>query len=440
MAAPRIVSDGEGRGVSRLTVPTISDLVPNHIKNELLSSNMNILNNASLQDPQQIRAEGKICVVPDRVVSETITIFCFSQTSYTAFNHTNLMCGTIYEIFQGESTNDIEAVRLFVQALVLIFGKGVINAIKADQILERASVNLVVQEINPNDQVSMDALTNDPEAVACRARLGVAESTNPQTLLLAYCGAVLLLAGKQINDASAAVWTARRVRGLAASMGTVVEQSSIIPFHVATALRVYQKLSLLIPLRASMVRVLFGSTGLGTQVASMSATLLNLLAWSEMNHVRMVQEYLFGRFPELLMIKQLQGSTMGILKTAWTYLESLDERERPYAKLLYGPQQTKALQRDRFVLLTDAAHAVGSYLHSSFTNYQGDTHGTAGSVVQKIVTEYLMSLERTGGLLVQAAQYTTTDQRVLGNVNRANRLYNQQIEELEAEVRALMRD
>lgn len=114
------------------------------------------------------------------------------------------------------------------------------------------------------------------------------------------------------TEASATAWTGRRVRGLSASMGTSIELASVTPFNLQVATRVYQKLSMMIPLGAALVRLLFGATGTGSQVASLSAAMLNLLAWSEMNHIRMIQEYIFGRFPEILAMKQLQGSIQGL--------------------------------------------------------------------------------------------------------------------------------
>ncbi|CAH2088645.1 unnamed protein product [Euphydryas editha] len=68
-----------------------------------------------------------------------------------------------------------------------------------------------------------------------------------------------------------------------------------------------------------MVRVLFGTTGTGRTVAFLSAAMLNLLAWSEMNHMKMIQEYLFGRFPELLAMKQLQGPSTETRLESWGF-------------------------------------------------------------------------------------------------------------------------
>lgn len=330
--------------------------------------------------------------------------------------------------------------RLYIQVLVLIFGKGVLNAIRADNLLSDAGLSLVIDEIDQTNDQAMDELANDSETVDCMAKMMIKDMSNPRVVALAYCGTILLLAGKQLTEASATNWTQRRVRGLAASMGTTVSASSVTPFNLQASIQVYQKLSMLVPLRAAMVRLLFGATGVGKQIASLSAAMLNLLAWSEMNHIRMIQDYIFGRFPELLAMKQLQGSSIGVLKTAWAYLNKLDERERPYAKLLYGPQETKALQRDQFVLLTDAAHEVGTYLHSSLSNYKGDTLGTAGAGIKKLVKEYLMSLERTGQLVIQSAQYTTMDSRLVENISKADLLFRQQLDDLDAEVKSLVRE
>lgn len=418
----------------------LADLLPSHLRAELRSTNMDLISRASLLDPQTIGPEGKISIVLDKIDKEDITIRCFASTQYSTFQHTLLICNTLNEIFMGESTSDNDAVRLYLQAMVLIFGKGVLNAIRADNILADAGLSLTLDEIDSNDQDSINDLLSDTETIDCMNKMMVQDMSNPRVVALAYCGTILLLAGKQVTEASVVNWTQRRVRGLAASMGTTIETTSVTPFNLQTSVRVYQKLSMLVPLRAAMVRLLFGVTGTGKHVAALAAAMLNLLAWSEMNHIRMIQDYIFGRFPELLAMKQLQGSSIGVLRTAWTYLGRLDERERPYAKLLYGPQETKALQRDQFVLLTDAAHEVGTYLHSSLSNYKGDTIGTAGAGIKKLVKEYLLSLERTGQLVIQAAQYTTLDSRLVENIPKADLLFRQQLDDLDAEVRSLARE
>lgn len=425
---------------SNRTMINLGDLLPAHLRSELASTNMELIAKASLFDPQTIGPEGKISVALDKIDKEEITVRCFSSSQYSAYHHTLLICNTVNEIFVGESTSDNDAVRLYLQVMVLIFGKGVLSAIRADNLLSDAGLALILDEIDPTDSQSMADLENDSETEDCMNKMMIRDMNNPRVVALAYCGAILLLAGKQLTEASAINWTQRRVRGLSASMGTTIAATSVTPFNLQASIQVYQKLSMLVPLRASMVRLLFGATGVGKHIASLSAAMLNLLAWSEMNHIRMIQDYIFGRFPELLAMKQLQGSSIGVLKTAWAYLNRLDERERPYAKLLYGPQETKALQRDQFVLLTDAAHEVGTYLHSSLSNYRGDTVGTAGAGIEKLVKEYLMSLERTGQLVIQSAQYTTMDARLVENIPKADLLFRQQLDDLDAEVKSLVRE
>lgn len=420
--------------------PNISSLLPKHIAAELDSPNMRMLHNASLLDPQQLAADDKITVDLDKIQAEHIILRCFKGKSYSSEQHTLLMCNTIYDIFTGDSSADVDAVRIFLQALIMIFGKQVLTSTSAAQKLLAAGIAYDLEEIDETSEAEVEELRQDEDTVECLKLLSVASLSNPQVVMMAYCGAILLLIGKQLTESSLTAWTGRRVRGLAASMGTTVETARVIQFSLTTACNIYQKLSMLVPIRAATVRVLFGMTGVGSAVASLSGAMLNLLAWSEMNHVRMVQDYLFGRFPEILSIKQLQGSTIGVLRSAWDYLGTLPERERPYAKLLYGPQKTKSLQREKFVLLTDAAHAVGTYLHTSMANYQGDTLGTAGSAVRKIVMDYLTSLDRTGNLMVQATQYTVTNRTVMDNVPKADRFYNQRVDAMDDAIASIMRE
>lgn len=161
-----------------------------------------------------------------------------------------------------------------------------------------------------------------------------------------------------------------------------------------------------------MVRMLFYLVRKPGIAGALAGTITSLLAWSEMNHVRMVQDYVFGRYPEVLAMRELQGSSLGVLDDAWKYLNELAPGERAYAKLLFPPHATKALQSDRFIVLIDAAHAIGNHIYASFTNYGGDTQGTLGSVIKRRVSRYLSILEEPGVALTQATQYATIDNRV----------------------------
>lgn len=210
---------------------------------------------------------------------------------------------------------------------------------------------------------------------------------------------------------------------MAASIGATIEAGTVVPLSHDTALKIYQRVSFHYSVRATMVRMLFYLVGKPGAPGAQAGTLTFLLAWSEMNHIRMVQDYVFERYLEVLTMRELQGSTLGILDDAWNYLNELAPGERAYAKLLFPPHATKSLQRDRFILLVDAAHAIGNHIYASFTNYGGYTRGTLGTGIKRRVTSYLQSLEEPGTTLTQAAHYATIDGRILDCIPGAAELY-----------------
>lgn len=151
------------------------------------------------------------------------------------------------------------------------------------------------------------------------------------------------------------------------------------------------KMSLYSGLRGT-VRALFVIMKAGIVRNNLAAAMLNLLACSKMNHIRMVHEFIMTRYLEVSVRRELQGSSIGILKDAWEYLGTLPEEERPIAKR-YDSYETKVLQRDEFILFIDATQAIGNILYRCFNNfnsYQKHLPGTVGTAIKRTVSEYLI--------------------------------------------------
>lgn len=190
-------------------------------------------------------------------------------------------------------------------------------------------------------------------------------------------------------------------------MGTVIDPGSVTPFNPKMAQMIYQKISVQTELRAKFIRILFSAAaGADTLQTRAAKAMLNSLAWAEMSYFWMVHEFILLRYPELLAIPLLQSCNR-VLETAYKYMQQLPEEERPYAKLLYDSQQTKALKRDRFLLLIDAADAVRNHLYPYFANYQGGSTGRAGVAIKRTVGDYLKSLDSKHLQQLQTGQHGT---------------------------------
>lgn len=333
----------------------------------------------------------EIVIQPDRIECEEISVMILTGDAINERYHTALMCASMKDVVaDDEPVYDLYTIRLFVQAMINVFGSRIVALAGLKRVLrDYANVELNVTEI-PMNSARAEELLEDEEYKAGKVLFNLSQVSNPNVTMLAYSATVLLLAGKRVSKLSVKNWTETRVRGLCAAMGTNIDIGNVTTLNLVTAQRIYQKMSFLTSLRAILIRILMGSAGTNTLTAKVSASMLNLLAFAEMGHIRAVQELIFGKFPELLAMRELQGS-LRILKDAWEYLQGLPEKERPYAKMLYNGLQTKALQRDRFVLITDAAFAVDPNIYSSYQHYPGPS-GPMGYQIQRKVSAYLHSL------------------------------------------------
>lgn len=81
---------------------------------------------------------------------------------------------------------------------------------------------------------------------------------------------------------------------------------------------------------------------------------IELLAWSEMTHITMIDSCLLNMFPEVIGHSAFRSQTPALMR-AIDYLLSLPESERPYAKILYSPDQTGLLNRRSLTHWTELA-------------------------------------------------------------------------------------
>lgn len=96
---------------------------------------------------------------------------------------------------------------------------------------------------------------------------------------------------------------------------------------------------------------------------------LKLLTCTEMNHIVIIDTYLYSKYPEPLSIRCLADERSPVNK-AWKYLSSVPEADRPFVKLLRDRKETAVLNRTNFELYTAAALACAQYEISSMKNFR----------------------------------------------------------------------
>jgi hypothetical protein len=95
-------------------------------------------------------------------------------------------------------------------------------------------------------------------------------------------------------------------------------------------------------------------------VTQVFGTVLRLLRGVEMNHVLLIDYFLFTKYPEILRIRSVRDN-MARFNQAMTYLASIPEDERMYVKLLRPRIETSVLNQNNFVMLSTAAYAAAKF-------------------------------------------------------------------------------
>jgi hypothetical protein len=91
-----------------------------------------------------------------------------------------------------------------------------------------------------------------------------------------------------------------------------------------------------------------------------------------MNHVLLIDYYLFNKYPEILRIRAVRDNMSKYNQAlSYEYLASLPPDERLYVKLMRPRMDTNVLNRNNFIMLSSAAFAVAKYENPSTRNYRG---------------------------------------------------------------------
>jgi hypothetical protein len=209
---------------------------------------------------------------------------------------------------------------------------------------------------------------------------------------LGLLGLILLLIGKTVTTAGYQGWVNNRLRTFRGVLG-IIEGTFIWTDGTSPAQAVLATLSTFMsanqPLRIQLfdvcLRASLSQKSITTQILG---TVVHLLRGVEMNHILLIDCYLFTKCPEILRIRSVRDN-MVKYNQALSYLSSIPEDERLYVKIMKPRADTAVLNRNNFIMLSAAAYSAAKYEIPSMKNYQGGQDTAAGGHIDKIVTSYL---------------------------------------------------
>lgn len=230
-------------------------------------------------------------------------------------------------------------------------------------------------------------------------------------------GLLLLLIGKTVTTAGYDGWVNNRLRTFRGVLGEM-EDEFIWVVKTTPIQRVLATLSTFMsanqPLRTRLFHVcLRASTSPTNIIAQVFGTVLRLLRGVEMNHIMLIDYYLFTKYPEILRIRAVREN-MARFNQALAYLTSQPEEDRMYIKLIKPKADTAILNRNNFIMLSAAAYAAAKFENPSMKNYKGGQETAAGGYIDKIITSYLTLRTTTAisNMIRSPFSYLTRDEMI----------------------------
>lgn len=209
---------------------------------------------------------------------------------------------------------------------------------------------------------------------------------------LGLLGLLLLLIGKSVTTQGYVGWVNNRLRTFRGILG-IPEDQFIWTIGVVPLQPVLASLSTFLsanqPLRTRLYHVCVrASESQISMVTQIFITVLKLLRGVEMNHILLIDYYLFNKYPEILRVRAIRDN-MAKYNQALEYLAGIADYERLYVKLIKKKTETDILNRNNFIMLSAAAFAAARYEIPSMKNYQGGQQQAAGGHIDKVVHTYL---------------------------------------------------
>jgi hypothetical protein len=205
-------------------------------------------------------------------------------------------------------------------------------------------------------------------------------------------GPILLTIGKKIQTEGYEGWITNRMRAFMGTLG--LENSETIwtdqAYPAALAMKsISTFLSAVFYLRREIFMMCYAVASSQCSLSYLFKDVVKLLRGTGMDHILLIDEYLYKRYRELLSISILSHNYRGMM-AAWKYLASLSPHEVYYAMLLFPKEETACLNRNNFPLYVAAALAAARFDNPSVVNYRGaETQSRSEIYVENIVAYYL---------------------------------------------------
>lgn len=188
-------------------------------------------------------------------------------------------------------------------------------------------------------------------------------------LFVVLSSVILLSIGKQSTQKGFTKWFTNRVSGsIGYDHAKEVPSAKCCP-DLAIYNSCHSFASANLELRKHIFLIYVSAAKCPDRVCRVFDDIVKLLKCTEMNHIVIIDTYLYSKYPELLSIRCLadERSTMN---EAWRYLSNIPEAERPFVKLLRDRKKTAVLIRTNFELYTAAALACAQYEKASMKNFR----------------------------------------------------------------------
>ena len=123
------------------------------------------------------------------------------------------------------------------------------------------------------------------------------------------------------------------------------------------------------PVRSSIFKIMRGFAGMiSDQNYTLFDRIMKLLQWTEMSHMWMIMDHLYGKNPEVLCYPELRGAEKSAMLIAIKFLKKYSREDRPYLKLLEDHNNLIPLQSKNFIYFAAAAQAIAGITQPSMKN------------------------------------------------------------------------
>ena len=115
------------------------------------------------------------------------------------------------------------------------------------------------------------------------------------------------------------------------------------------------------------------------------AYIVKLLQGTEMSHIWMVMDNVYGKSPKILCYPELRRSEMSAMLVAIKFLKKYPREDRPYLKLIEDDNNLIPLQSNNFIYFAAAAQAIAGITQPSMKNMSSNYTETVKAFQNRVL-------------------------------------------------------